>query len=101
MVCRLRCDNRLSLGFSCPPLASFIRGIFFEVTILNKFGDTPRHMVGNIIDAEKKSTSGGGYVAMAFVCPSCGHSRSSVEHRTTKGKCAKQLQKEYYNKGGK
>jgi hypothetical protein len=61
----------------------------------------PWRMVGNIIESEKKSTSGGGYIAQSFLCPSCGHSRSSVEHRRTKGKCAKQLQKEYYNRGGK
>ena len=58
-------------------------------------------MVGNIIDAEKKSTSGGGYVAMSFDCPICGYYKSSIEHRKTKGKCAKQMQKEYYNRGGK
>ncbi len=66
----------------------------------SRFGDRSWEMEGNVLDAEKKNTSGQGYNASTFTCPSCGFRRQSVEHRKRKGLCSKELQDKYYDGGG-
>ena len=57
-------------------------------------------MPGNLLDAEKKNTSGQGYNTSTFICPSCGFRRQSIEHKKRKGECSKEMQLKYYDGGG-
>ena len=66
----------------------------------SRFGDRNWDMPGNLLDAEKKNTSGQGYNASTFICPSCGFRRQSIEHKKCKGKCSKEMQLKYYDLGG-
>jgi len=67
---------------------------------MNRYGDKSQYMPGNILDAERKNNTGGGYDASVFICPACGFKRQSVEHRKRKGLCSKELQVKYYDGGG-
>lgn len=44
---------------------------------MNKFGDKSWEMPGNMIEDERRKTSGQGYDASTFVCPAGGYSRQS------------------------
>ena len=66
----------------------------------SRFGDRSWEMPGNLLDAEKKNTSGQGYNTSTFICPSCGFRRQSIEHKKRKGECSKEMQLKYYDGGG-
>ena len=66
----------------------------------SKFGDIPWKMAENVIDSERKIVSG--YVdTMPATCPICGFRRQEVGHRVRAKQCSRELQKKYFNNGGK
>jgi hypothetical protein len=68
---------------------------------MNKFGEKSGEMVGNKVYEEKNKTYGQGFLSSAFVCQACGFKRQDVGHRVRANQCSRELQKKYFNNGGK
>ena len=68
---------------------------------MNRFGEKSWEMDGNKIYEEKNKTYGQGFSSSAFVCPACGFRRQEVGHRVRANQCNRELQKKYFNDGGR